>query len=146
MKTTEMIMQDAKRVCPGLALADTETKNRALYAMADALVGAADAILSANEADMTAAKGRISDVMLDRLALTEARIQSMAKGIRDVAALPDPCGRAIASFTREDGLQITKTAVPLGVIAIIYESRPNVTSDAAALCIKSGNGCILRSG
>jgi len=146
MKTTEQIMQDAKRVCPGLALADTETKNRALYAMADALVKAADAILKANGEDMAAAKGRISDVMLDRLALTEARIEAMAKGIRDVAALDDPCGRTISETTRTDGLRITKAAVPLGVIAIIYESRPNVTSDAAALCIKSGNGCILRSG
>jgi len=114
--------------------------------MADALVKAADTILAANAEDMTAAKGRISDVMLDRLALTEARIEAMAKGIRDVAALDDPCGRTISESTRTDGLQITKIAVPLGVIAIIYESRPNVTSDAAALCIKSGNGCILRSG
>ncbi len=146
MKTTEQIMQDAKRVCPGLALADTETKNKALYAMADALVQAADSILAANAEDMAAAKGRISDVMLDRLALTEARIEAMAKGIRDVAALDDPCGRTISESTRNDGLRITKIAVPLGVIAIIYESRPNVTSDAAALCIKSGNGCILRSG
>ena len=146
MKTTEQIMHDAKRVCPGLALADTETKNKALYAMADALVQAADSILAANAEDMAAAKGRISDVMLDRLALTEARIESMAKGIRDVAALDDPCGRIISESTRNDGLRITKIAVPLGVIAIIYESRPNVTSDAAALCIKSGNGCILRSG
>ncbi len=146
MKTTEQIMQDAKRVCPGLALADTETKNKALYAMADALVQAADSILAANAEDMAAAKGRISDVMLDRLALTEARIEAMAKGIRDVAALDDPCGRTISETTRNDGLRITKIAVPLGVIAIIYESRPNVTSDAAALCIKSGNGCILRSG
>ena len=146
MKTTEQIMHDAKRVCPGLALADTETKNKALYAMADALVQAADSILAANAEDMAAAKGRISDVMLDRLALTEARIEAMAKGIRDVAALDDPCGRIISESTRNDGLRITKIAVPLGVIAIIYESRPNVTSDAAALCIKSGNGCILRSG
>jgi len=146
MKTTEQIMKDAKRVSPTLALADTETKNKALNAMADALVKAADTILAANAEDMTAAKGRISDVMLDRLALTEARIEAMAKGIRDVAALDDPCGRTISESTRTDGLQITKIAVPLGVIAIIYESRPNVTSDAAALCIKSGNGCILRSG
>ncbi|MBR5446013.1 MAG: glutamate-5-semialdehyde dehydrogenase [Clostridia bacterium] len=146
MKTTMQIMQDARRAAPMLACADTETKNRALYAMADALVGAADAILAANREDMEAARGRISDVMLDRLALTEARIGSMAQGIRDVAALADPCGQVLAEHTRADGLQIRKTAVPLGVIAIIYESRPNVTSDAAALCVKSGNGCILRSG
>ena len=146
MKTTLQIMQDARRVCTGLAMADTETKNKALYSMADALVQETDAILAANGLDMAAAKGRISDVMLDRLALTAARIEAMAKGIRDVAALDDPCGRTISENTRADGLRITKIAVPLGVIAIIYESRPNVTSDAAALCIKSGNGCILRSG
>ncbi|MBQ8641164.1 MAG: glutamate-5-semialdehyde dehydrogenase [Clostridia bacterium] len=146
MKSTLAIMQDAKRAAPGLACADTETKNRALYAMADALAEAADVILAANREDMAAAKGRISDVMLDRLALTGSRIAAMAQGIRDVAVLPDPCGKVLGETIREDGLQIRKTAVPLGVIAIIYESRPNVTSDAAALCIKSGNGCILRSG
>ena len=146
MKTTMQIMQDAKSAAPVLSCADTETKNKALHAMADALTAATEAILAANGEDMAAAKGRISDVMLDRLALTEARIASMAQGIRDVAALPDPCGQVLAQSVRGDGLQIRKTAVPLGVIAIIYESRPNVTSDAAALCIKSGNACILRSG
>ncbi|MBR4961820.1 MAG: glutamate-5-semialdehyde dehydrogenase [Clostridia bacterium] len=146
MKTTMQIMQDAKRVAPMLSCADRETKNHALHAMADALVAAAESILAANGEDMAAAKGRISDVMLDRLALTESRIQSMAQGIRDVAALADPCGQVLAEHSRADGLRIRKTAVPLGVIAIIYESRPNVTSDAAALCVKSGNACILRSG
>ncbi len=146
MKTTLQIMQDAKRVSPMLATATEEAKNKALYAMADALLAETEGILVANQGDMAEAKGKISDVMLDRLALTEARIQAMAQGIRDVAALPDPCGRTLSTSTRGDGLVIRKTAVPLGVIAIIYESRPNVTSDAAALCIKSGNGCILRSG
>ncbi len=146
MKTTLQIMEDAKRVCPTLSMTDTETKNQALLAMADALVAGTEAILCANHIDMDKARGKISDVMLDRLALTKNRIEAMAEGIRAVAALPDPCGRVLSSHTREDGLDIEKIAVPLGVIAIIYESRPNVTSDAAALCIKSGNGCILRSG
>ncbi len=95
---------------------------------------------------MAAAKGHISDVMLDRLALTPERIGAMAKGILEVAALPDPVGEVLARVERPNGLVIEKTAVPMGVIAIIYESRPNVTSDAAALAIKSGNACILRGG
>ncbi len=139
-------MQDAKKAAPKLALCTEETKNKALYAMAEALVAETEAILAANKIDMDEAKGKISDVMLDRLALSDKRIAAMAQGIRDVAALPDPCGQILSTTTRADGLSICKTAVPLGVIAIIYESRPNVTSDAAALCIKSGNGCILRSG
>lgn len=146
MKTTQQIMEDAKSVSPTLSRIDTETKNKALLAMAEALVAATDVILAANRLDMDKARGKISDVMLDRLALTENRILAMAEGIRAVADLPDPCGRVLSSHTRADGLDIEKIAVPLGVIAIIYESRPNVTSDAAALCIKSGNGCILRSG
>lgn len=146
MKTTQQIMEDAKSVSPTLSRIDTETKNKALLAMAEALVAATDVILAANRLDMDKARGKISDVMLDRLALTENRILAMAEGIRTVADLPDPCGRVLSSHTRADGLDIEKIAVPLGVIAIIYESRPNVTSDAAALCIKSGNGCILRSG
>ena len=104
------------------------------------------AILAANADDMAAAKGHISEVMLDRLALTEERIRAMAKGIEEVAALPDPVGRVLKRVERPNGLVIEKTAVPMGVIAIIYESRPNVTSDAAALAIKSGNACILRCG
>ena len=146
MKTTQQIMEDAKSVSPTLSRIDTETKNKALLAMAEALVAATDVILAANRLDMDKARGKISDVMLDRLALTENRILAMAEGIRTVADLPDPCGRVLSAHTRADGLDIEKIAVPLGVIAIIYESRPNVTSDAAALCIKSGNGCILRSG
>ena len=124
----------------------TQQKNDALNAMADALMGAQEKILAANAQDMEAAKGVVSDVMLDRLLLTPARIAGMAQGIRDVAKLPDPAGAVLEEYVRSDGLVIQKTAVPMGVIAIIYESRPNVTSDAAALALKSGNVCILRGG
>jgi len=123
-----------------------EQKNAALCAMADALEAEADAILQANAADMEAAKDSISNVMLDRLKLTKERIAGMAAGVRDVAKLPDPVGRILEEYTRADGLCIRKVSVPMGVIAIIYESRPNVTSDAAALALKSGNVCVLRGG
>lgn len=121
-------------------------KNAALEAMASALEKEQNAILEANAQDLEQAKGSVSDVMLDRLRLTEDRIAGMAKGIRDVAALPDPTGHILEEHIREDGLKIRKISVPMGVIAIIYESRPNVTSDAAALALKSGNVCILRGG
>ncbi len=124
----------------------TEQKNQALLAMADALEKNEAAILEANALDMEKAKGTVSTVMLDRLLLTPARIHGMAEGIREVAKLPDPVGRLLEEHTRADGLKISKTAVPMGVIAIIYESRPNVTSDAAALALKSGNVCVLRGG
>ena len=124
----------------------TEEKNAALEAMASALIENEADILAANALDMEAAKGVVSDVMLDRLQLTSARIAGMAQGIREVAQLPDPTGRIIEEHTRSDGLLIRKTTVPMGVIAIIYESRPNVTSDAAALALKSGNVCVLRGG
>ena len=114
--------------------------------MADSLMNCEEAILDANALDLEAAKGHVSDVMLDRLRLTPERITGMAKGIREVAALPDPVGLTLESHTRPDGLKIDKVSVPMGVIAIIYESRPNVTSDAAALALKSGNVCILRGG
>ena len=146
--TTQEILEAARAAKTAVALSDGTTRNAALCGMADAL-GAPehlDAILAANTEDMAAAKGKISDVMLDRLALTPQRIAAMAKGIRDVAALPDPVGRVLSRIQRPNGLLIEKTAVPMGVIAIIYESRPNVTSDAAALAIKSGNACILRCG
>jgi len=146
MKTTLEIMQAAKAASPAIVSAPTEDKNKILAAMAKRLVENTENILSANQADLESAKGRISDVMLDRLRLTEARIAAMADGILDVMRLPDPAWRTIESHVREDGLRIEKTAVPIGVIAIIYESRPNVTSDAAALCIKSGNAVILRGG
>ncbi len=121
-------------------------KNAALNAMADALLAQQDAILAANALDLEAAKEHISTVMLDRLRLTPQRIAGMAQGIREVADLPDPTGHILEEHTRADGLLIQKVAVPMGVIAIIYESRPNVTSDAAALALKSGNVCVLRGG
>ena len=146
--TTQEILEAARAAKSALALADEQTRKQALWGMADWLChpDQMQAILAANAEDMAAAKGRISDVMLDRLALTPQRIEAMAKGIRDVAALPDPVGRVLSRIERPNGLVIEKTAVPMGVIAIIYESRPNVTSDAAALAIKSGNACILRCG
>lgn len=125
----------------------TETqKNAALLAMADSLIANTQSILDANAADMEKAALSVSNVMLDRLRLTPERVEAMAKGIREVASLPDPVGRVLEEFTRPDGLHIQKVSVPMGVIAIIYESRPNVTSDAAALALKSGNVCILRGG
>lgn len=145
MKTTQEILQAARAAASALPLTTT-AKNEALLAMADQLEASQDAILQANAADLQAAKGHISDVMLDRLALSEDRIHGMAEGIRQVAALPDPVGQILASHTTPAGLVVEKTAVPMGVVAIIYESRPNVTSDAAALALKSGNVCVLRSG
>lgn len=114
--------------------------------MADWLVSETNAILIANEADLKASEGKISEVMQDRLRLTRERIADMAEGIRQVAKLPDPVGKIRYSHSRPNGLQIDRVACPLGVVAIIYESRPNVTSDAAALAVKSGNACILRCG
>lgn len=143
MKT---MLEAAKAAKTEIARLTTEQKNACLFAMADALIANEGDILAANALDMEAAKGTVSDVMLDRLLLTSARIAGMAEGIRQVAALPDPVGRILEEFTRTDGLLIRKTAVPMGVIAIIYESRPNVTSDAAALALKSGNVCVLRGG
>ena len=146
--TTQEILEAARAAKSALALADSQTRKQALWGMADWLCHpeCMQAILAANAEDMAAAKGHISDVMLDRLALTEERIGAMARGILEVAALPDPVGRVLNRVERPNGLVIEKTAVPMGVIAIIYESRPNVTSDAAALAIKSGNTCILRCG
>ena len=141
----ELLVQ-AKAAKPRVAALSTEEKNRGLLAMADSLEAHAGEILKANAEDLTEAQGKISDVMLDRLRLTEGRIQAMAQGIRQVAALPDPVGLILDSHTRPDGLKIDKVSVPMGVIAIIYESRPNVTSDAAALTLKSGNVCVLRGG
>ncbi len=142
----KIMLENAKAAKTEIARLTTEQKNAALNAMADALVANEADILAANELDLEAAKGTVSDVMLDRLLLTSARIAGMAEGIRQVAALPDPVGRILEEYTRSDGLLIQKTAVPMGVIAIIYESRPNVTSDAAALALKSGNVCVLRGG
>ena len=144
--TTLEILKNAKAAAPMLAAASTELKNKALLAMADSLVAEQVAILAANALDMEAAKGTVSDVMLDRLALSESRIAGMAEGIRQVAALPDPVGAVRRRVERPNGMVIDRVGVPMGVVAIIYESRPNVTSDAAALALKSGNACVLRGG
>ena len=146
MKQTIDIIKETKAAAPLLAEAGTEVRNKALLAMADRLEEATDAILAANALDIEASKEKYGPVMIDRLALSPERIKGMAKGIREVVELPDPAGRAIARVERPNGLVITKTAVPMGVISIIYESRPNVTSDAASLAIKSGNAVVLRGG
>lgn len=124
----------------------TEDKNRALRAMADALIRNSKEILEANAKDVRAAEGSVSSVMIDRLRLDKSRIEGMAKGILEVAELQDPVGQVIEQTDHKNGLVIKKTSVPFGVVAIIYESRPNVTSDAAALAFKSGNACVLRGG
>ena len=146
MITTKEILIEAKKVKTRLASLNTEEKNKALLFMADALIENADEILTANKSDLEKAKGTISDVMLDRLALTKERIEGMANGIKEVALLPDPVGKVLNRVERPNGIVIEKTTVPMGVTAIIYESRPNVTSDAAALALKSGNVCVLRGG
>lgn len=145
METIDQIRL-AKQAKKSINTATSDEKNKALRAMADALVDATADILAANQLDMEAARGRISEVMLDRLLLTEKRIQAMADGILQVAALPDPVGELLEERTLENGLVIQKKRVAMGVIGIIYESRPNVTSDAAALALKSGSAVVLRSG
>ena len=146
MATTIEIMKRAKAISSSLSLLNESEKNEILVLMADALERATSDILSANEDDVERSRGVLSDVMIDRLILTADRIKSMANGIRDVIKLPDPVGRIISSQVLPNGLMIEKVGVPLGVVAIIYESRPNVTSDAAALCFKSGNACVLKCG
>ena len=144
--TTLEILQQARAATASLAMLNTETKNRALMAMADALESNIEAILAANAQDVDAVKESMNDVMIDRLRLTADRIKGMANGIREVIELPDPVGMVMDRIDRPNGLVIEKTRVPIGVVAIIYESRPNVTSDAAALALKSGNVCVLRGG
>ena len=144
--TTLEILRRAKEAKSAMALAGPDVKNRALSAMAEALEAQAPAILAANALDVEAARGAVSEVMLDRLALDQGRIHGMAQGVREVAALPDPVGLVLRREVRPNGLVIEKTAVPMGVVAIIYESRPNVTSDAAALALKAGSACVLRCG
>lgn len=144
--TTKEIITAAKAAKKYIAGLTAERKNAALLSVAEQIEAHTDEILYANAEDMKAARGNISDVMLDRLWLSPERIKAMAEGVRAVAALPDPVGEILSEQTRPDGLKISKISVPLGVVAIIYESRPNVTSDAAALCIKSGNVCVLRTG
>ena len=145
METIDQIRL-AKQAKKSINTATSDEKNKALRAMADALVDATADILAANQLDMEAAQGRISEVMLDRLLLTEERIQAMADGILQVAALPNPVGELLEERTLENGLVIQKKRVAMGVIGIIYEIRPNVTSDAAALALKSGSAVVLRSG
>ena len=144
--TTLEILKKAKAAAPYLALLSTEEKNAALLAMANALEENAEAILAANQEDLAAVRDSMNPVMIDRLRLTHERIQGMAKGIREVVELADPVGQVLERIERPNGLCIEKTRVPMGVIGIIYESRPNVTSDAAALTLKSGNVCVLRGG
>lgn len=144
--TVREMLENAKAVSPRLASLGSAEKDRLLLSMADALEADVDLILQANRDDLQAADGVIGDVMKDRLRLTSDRVHAMAAGIREVAALPDPVGKVIEEKTRPNGLSIRKVRVPMGVVAIIYESRPNVTSDAAALSIKSGNVCVLRGG
>ena len=146
MKTTQEILKAAKAAASGLSILSPEQKNTALLAMADALEENVATILAANAVDVANAKGKLPDVLIDRLRLDEKRIAGMAKGIREVAVLPDPIGTVLEESTLYNGLSVTKKRVPLGVIGIIYESRPNVTSDAGALCFKSGNVCVLRGG
>ena len=145
MITTAEILKRAKAVSRKAPLT-TEQKNFALAKMAESLVSATDDILKANALDVEKAKGTITDVMIDRLKLTPERIKAMADGMLEVAKLPDPVGTVSDRTAHKNGLIIEKTSVPFGVVAIIYESRPNVTSDAAALSFKSGNVCVLRSG
>jgi len=146
MVSTQEQFEQVQAVKKSINTASEEVKNQALLAMADHLIAATEEILAANALDMEAAKGKISDVMLDRLYLDAGRIEAMATGIREVVALPDPIGEVLETSQLENGLLITKKRVAMGVIGIIYESRPNVTSDAAALSLKSGNAVVLRSG
>ena len=144
--TTREIIENTRNAKDTLLTITSEEKNKALMAMADAIMANEAYILSANDQDMAAAKGRIADSMLDRLLLTSARLSAMAEGIRAVAALQDPIGKLLATNVRPNGLRIEKRSVPMGLIVIIYESRPNVTADAAALAIKAGSACVLRCG
>ncbi len=145
MTTKQMLVRakDASYETPKLT---EEIKNAALYKTAELIEARAEEILAANKADTEAAQGKLSASMLDRLRLDKKRLSAMTDGIRAVAQLPDPVGVVLSENVRPNGLKITKKTVPLGVVAIIYESRPNVTSDAAALCLKSSNVCVLRSG
>ncbi len=142
----DALLARAAKAKRSIAYADTASKNALLQAMAAQLRAQKQQILQANAADLAAVQGKISDVMQDRLRLTDARIEGMAAGLESVAALPDPVGNVVKQLHRPNGLLIEKVTVPMGVIAIIYESRPNVTADAAALCLKAGSVCVLRGG
>lgn len=144
--TTLEILEQAKAAKSALAKLTSEDKNNALLAMADMLEENSEYIIAENGKDVEAARGKITDVMIDRLSLDSERIKGMADGIRDAVKLPDPVGRVLERVELQNGLVVEKTSVPMGVVAIIYESRPNVSSDAAALALKSGNVCVLRGG
>ncbi len=146
MLTTQQILINAKGAKNAVCALSDEVRSKAVCAMADALINDAETILAENAKDLEAAKGKISDVMLDRLRLTYERIADMSASMKKVASLPDPLGKNLSEYKREDGLLIKKVSVPIGVVAIIYESRPNVTADVAALCLKSGNVSVLRGG
>src|SRR4029079_19586311 len=135
----------AKRAARALARVDSATKNRALLAMADALEARAGEILDANARDLDAGReSGLSSALMDRLGLDEARVGAMAAGVREIVALPDPVGEVLDGFRLPNGLDVRKVRVPLGVVAVVYEARPNVTIDAAALALKSGNAVVLR--
>ena len=144
--TTRELLLAARASMGALALAGGEERRAALRAMAARLRSECAAILAANAEDLEAAKATVAPVMLDRLRLDEARVEAMAAGVEAVAALPDPLGRTLSEVIRPNGLVIRQVSVPMGLIAIIYESRPNVTSDAAALALASGSACVLRGG
>lgn len=146
MKTTQEILKTAKEASKKISLLTTQMKNDALTAMADEIEAETDLIMEANNADVEDAREKLNSVMIDRLSLSPERIKGMADGIRDVVKLPDPAGKILKTVIRPNGLIIKKVSVAMGVVAMIYESRPNVTSDAAALSLKSGNVCVLRSG
>lgn len=146
MRTTEELLETLLAHKSAINFATTRQKNQALATMADQLEAASEAIVLANQQDMEASRGVIPDAMLDRLMLNHERIVEMAEGIRALIGLEDPVGRLLSEEVLPNGLVVTKQSVPFGLIAMIYESRPNVTSDAAALAIKSGNACILRGG
>ena len=146
MRQTQEILQVTKRASAALAQITSDEKNAVLLAMADALQASCDTILAENQKDLQQARGVISDTMLDRLALNKDRVFGMAQGIRDVVALPDPVGRIQKETVLTNGLCIRKVSVPMGVVGVIYESRPNVTSDVAALTLKRSNACVLRGG
>jgi len=136
----------ARAAARAMALCPTKTKNEALQQMALGLVEKSQVLLEANRADVERARGRVAKAFLDRLTLTESRIEEMAQGLREIAGLPDPVGTVVESWRRPNGIEISRVRVPLGVVGFIYESRPNVTADAAGLCVKSGNAVVLRGG
>src|SRR5262252_5541403 len=136
----------ARAAARAMALCPTKTKNEALQQMVRGLIEKSQVLLEANRADVERARGRVTKAFLDRLTLTESRIESMAQGLREIAALPDPVGAIVESWRQPNGLEISRVRVPLGVVGFIYESRPNVTADAAGLCVKSGNAVVLRGG